>query len=315
MNAALYIACGIDPAKATVFVQSHVTARGLRFALPCFAPLLTTLPPPFFGVCCAFGVECLRKGSASISLATLRDSAPRRQSSACCWHTLPPLTANHPAATNLCSSPSGAQRARVAAQLRHAHRVAQPHDPGDFRGLIQPPYSFLGGLSPLPVCFLLASHSPQHASSPNTPPTRARNSHYPLSPAQFKEKARKQGEDVNLGLMAYPVLMAADILLYQADQVPVGEDQRQHLELTRDIATRFNNMYGGKAWKKRKGNSPSGKPRGGRVFKARVLRGQGRERDRPVGCALCTQCHGEWARKQATQMCCYPCRLFSPTGA
>lgn len=75
---------------------------------------------------------------------------------------------------------------------------------------------------------------------------------------------------MNLGLMAYPVLMAADILLYQADLVPVGEDQRQHLELTRDIATRFNNLYGGKAWKKRKGNSPSGKPRGGRVFKARA---------------------------------------------
>lgn len=87
---------------------------------------------------------------------------------------------------------------------------------------------------------------------------------------QFKEKARKQGEDVNLGLMAYPVLMAADILLYQADLVPVGEDQRQHLELTRDIAARFNNLYGGKAWKKRKGVSPSGKPRGGRVFKART---------------------------------------------
>ena len=53
----------------------------------------------------------------------------------------------------------------------------------------------------------------------------------------------------------------------QADLVPVGEDQRQHLELTRDIAARFNNLYGGKAWKKRKGASPSGKPRGGRVFK------------------------------------------------
>lgn len=50
---------------------------------------------------------------------------------------------------------------------------------------------------------------------------------------QFKEKARKQGEDVRSGLLTYPVLMAADILLYQADLVPVGEDQKQHLELTR----------------------------------------------------------------------------------
>ena len=50
---------------------------------------------------------------------------------------------------------------------------------------------------------------------------------------QFKEKARKQGEDVRAGLLTYPVLMAADILLSQADLVPVGEDQKQHLELTR----------------------------------------------------------------------------------
>ena len=57
---------------------------------------------------------------------------------------------------------------------------------------------------------------------------------------QFKEKAVKQGENVNVGLLDYPVLMAADILLYQADKVPVGEDQKQHLELTRDIAARFN---------------------------------------------------------------------------
>lgn len=60
---------------------------------------------------------------------------------------------------------------------------------------------------------------------------------------QFKEKAVKQGENVSVGLLDYPVLMAADILLYQADKVPVGEDQKQHLELTRDIAARFNYQY------------------------------------------------------------------------
>jgi tryptophanyl-tRNA synthetase len=60
---------------------------------------------------------------------------------------------------------------------------------------------------------------------------------------QFKEKAIKQGENVNTGLLDYPVLMAADILLYQADKVPVGEDQKQHLELTRDIAARFNYQF------------------------------------------------------------------------
>ena len=60
---------------------------------------------------------------------------------------------------------------------------------------------------------------------------------------QFKEKAVRQGENVNTGLLDYPVLMAADILLYQADKVPVGEEQKQHLELTRDIADRFNYQF------------------------------------------------------------------------
>ncbi len=61
---------------------------------------------------------------------------------------------------------------------------------------------------------------------------------------QFKDKAAKHADNVNAGLFTYPVLMAADILLYQADVVPVGEDQRQHLEITRDIAERFNSIYG-----------------------------------------------------------------------
>jgi len=62
---------------------------------------------------------------------------------------------------------------------------------------------------------------------------------------QFKDKAAKQGADsASLGLFAYPTLMAADILLYGAEQVPVGDDQRQHVELTRDLATRFNSRFG-----------------------------------------------------------------------
>ena len=61
---------------------------------------------------------------------------------------------------------------------------------------------------------------------------------------QFKDKAAKHADNINAGLFTYPALMAADILLYQADLVPVGEDQRQHLEITRDIAERFNRLYG-----------------------------------------------------------------------
>ena len=61
---------------------------------------------------------------------------------------------------------------------------------------------------------------------------------------QFKDKSAKHADNINAGLFTYPVLMAADILLYQADLVPVGADQKQHIEITRDIGSRFNNIYG-----------------------------------------------------------------------
>ncbi len=61
---------------------------------------------------------------------------------------------------------------------------------------------------------------------------------------QFKDKSAKNADNINGGLFTYPSLMAADILLYQPDYVPVGDDQKQHVELTRDIAQRFNNLYG-----------------------------------------------------------------------
>lgn len=61
---------------------------------------------------------------------------------------------------------------------------------------------------------------------------------------QFKDKAQKHADNINAGLFTYPTLMAADILLYQTDLVPIGADQKQHLELTRNIAQRFNGVYG-----------------------------------------------------------------------
>ena len=72
----------------------------------------------------------------------------------------------------------------------------------------------------------------------------------------------KQGESVGSGLLTYPTLMAADILLYQTDLVPVGEDQKQHLELARNVAERMNSLFGGKKWRKldRRG-------RGGSIFR------------------------------------------------
>lgn len=78
---------------------------------------------------------------------------------------------------------------------------------------------------------------------------------------QFKEKSRKAGdENVGTGLLTYPVLMSSDILLYQCDLVPVGDDQKQHLELTRELAERVNFLFGGRKWKKLGGH-------GGKLFK------------------------------------------------
>ncbi len=78
---------------------------------------------------------------------------------------------------------------------------------------------------------------------------------------QFKEKAGKDRENASVGLYAYPTLMAADILVYRATHVPVGEDQKQHLELSRDIAQKFNNDYasrsGGTPTRRRSSRSPS----------------------------------------------------------
>ncbi|MEM8641314.1 MAG: tryptophan--tRNA ligase [Cyanobacteria bacterium P01_G01_bin.54] len=83
---------------------------------------------------------------------------------------------------------------------------------------------------------------------------------------QFKEKARKQGENVSVGLLDYPVLMAADILLYDADLVPVGEDQKQHIELTRDIVIRINDQYGKKKSPVLKSPAPLIRQDGARVM-------------------------------------------------
>jgi len=83
---------------------------------------------------------------------------------------------------------------------------------------------------------------------------------------QFKEKSVKQGENVGAGLLTYPALMAADILLYEPDKVPVGEDQKQHLELTRDIAARLNYQFGSEEKPVLKLPDPMIRPEGARVM-------------------------------------------------
>ena len=99
------------------------------------------------------------------------------------------------------------------------------------------------GIDPEKSTLFLQSHVPQHAQL-----SWVLNCYTQMGElnrmTQFKDKSAKNENNINVGLYGYPVLMAADILMYQADKVPVGDDQKQHLELTRDIANRVNNLYG-----------------------------------------------------------------------
>ncbi|MFN3679233.1 tryptophan--tRNA ligase [Thermosynechococcus sp.] len=124
------------------------------------------------------------------------------------------------------------------------HAITVPHDPAE---LAANTYTVAAlylacGIDPAHATIFVQSHVSAHAEL-----TWLLNCITPLNwledMIQFKEKAVKQGENVAVGLLDYPVLMAADILLYDADLVPVGEDQKQHLELTRDIAARVNYLF------------------------------------------------------------------------
>ncbi len=99
------------------------------------------------------------------------------------------------------------------------------------------------GIDPKKSIIFVQSHRPEHAELAWILSTLARFGELRRM-TQFKEKAKKHPQNVNAGLFNYPVLMAADILLYQTDWVPVGEDQIQHVEITRTIARRFNNTFG-----------------------------------------------------------------------
>jgi len=99
------------------------------------------------------------------------------------------------------------------------------------------------GVDPKESTIFIQSHVPEHAQL-----SWVLNCYTQMGElnrmTQYKDKSQKSEANMNAGLFTYPVLMAADILLYRADAVPVGDDQKQHLELARDIATRFNNIYG-----------------------------------------------------------------------
>jgi tryptophanyl-tRNA synthetase len=146
----------------------------------------------------------------------------------------------------------GAMRPIIAEQTRtdpvvlisDLHALTLQHDPTEVRQRTVAFATLLlaAGADPDTCLFLVQSHVPEHAEL-----------HYLLEcttgygeaqrTIQFREKVRRQ-QQVRMSLLTYPILMAADILLYDTDEVPVGEDQRQHVELARDLACRFNARYG-----------------------------------------------------------------------
>ncbi|WP_344960861.1 tryptophan--tRNA ligase [Streptomyces thioluteus] len=148
----------------------------------------------------------------------------------------------------------GAVRQWVALQESHdafymvvdLHAITVPQDPAELRANTRLAAAQLlaAGLDPDRCTLFVQSHVPEHAQL-----GWVMNCFTGFGEAsrmtQFKDKSAKQGADrTTVGLFTYPILQVADILLYQADAVPVGEDQRQHIELTRDLAERFNGRYG-----------------------------------------------------------------------
>jgi tryptophanyl-tRNA synthetase len=148
----------------------------------------------------------------------------------------------------------GALRQWVAMQETHdafycvvdLHAITVEHDPAHLRerSLRSAAQLLAAGLDPDRCTLFIQSHVPEHSQLAWVMGCLTGFGEASRM-TQFKDKSQKAGTDsTTVGLFTYPVLMAADILLYQTDQVPVGEDQRQHLELTRDLAQRFNGRYG-----------------------------------------------------------------------
>ena len=124
------------------------------------------------------------------------------------------------------------------------HAITVRQVPADLRrrSLEQLSQYLACGLDPKKNILFIQSHVPQHAELSWVLGCYTQFGELSRM-TQFKDKSKKHADNITAGLFTYPVLMAADILLYQADLVPVGQDQKQHVELCRDIATRFNGLY------------------------------------------------------------------------
>lgn len=125
------------------------------------------------------------------------------------------------------------------------HSITVRQDPAKLRAQIKESYVLLiaAGLDPEKSTLFVQGHNPNHSELAWILNCYAQFGELSRM-TQFKDKSAKHPENINAGLFTYPVLMAADILLYQADLVPVGADQLQHLELARNICQRFNGIYG-----------------------------------------------------------------------
>lgn len=125
------------------------------------------------------------------------------------------------------------------------HSITVRQEPAKLRSQIYSTYALLLalGIDPEKNTVFIQSHVPEH-SQLNWLLSCYTQFGEMSRMTQFKDKSQKHPDNINVGLFSYPVLMAADILLYKSDLVPVGDDQKQHLEIARDIAIRFNNIYG-----------------------------------------------------------------------
>ncbi len=125
------------------------------------------------------------------------------------------------------------------------HSITIRQDPVKLRAQIKESYALLiaAGLDPERSTLFVQGHNPNHSELSWILSCYTQFGELSRM-TQFKDKSQKHPDNINAGLFTYPVLMAADILLYQADLVPVGQDQLQHLELARNIVQRFNGIYG-----------------------------------------------------------------------
>ena len=125
------------------------------------------------------------------------------------------------------------------------HAITVRQEPAKLRSQIYSTFAIMLalGLDPEKNTMFIQSHVPEHAQLAWLLSCYTQFGEMSRM-TQFKDKSAKHADNINVGLFAYPALMAADILLYKPDFVPVGADQKQHLEIARDIAIRFNNLYG-----------------------------------------------------------------------